>query len=91
MQKIQIFSTDKVAGCTDTGGADDTSGDSRCWARGGGEEPAGVGGAGAVPPRHPRPRPDHQTAAATETPTAAAAAETAAGAAAAGGREASFG
>ena len=91
MQKIQIFSTDKVAGCTDTGGADDSSGDSRCWAQGGGEEPAGAGGAGAVPPRHPRPRADHQTAAAAETPTAAATAETTAGAAASGGREASFG
>ena len=91
MQKIQIFSTHKVAGCTDTGGADDSSGDNRCWARGGGEEPAGAGGAGAVPPRHPRPRADHQTAAAAETPTAAAAAETAAGAAASGGREASPG
>ena len=90
-KKYKYFQLTSWPGCTDTGGADDSSGDNRCWAPGGGEEPAGAGGAGAVPPRHPRPRADHQTAAATETPTAAATAETAAGAAASGGREASSG
>ena len=91
MQMIKYFQLTSCPGCTNTGGADDSSGDNRCWAPGGGEEPAGAGCAGTVPPRHPRPHSDHPTAAAAETPPAAAAAETAARAAASGGWEASSG